>query len=520
MPPSVPLPFSPLVRRVSEALPGQEMYLVGGAVRDALLGKLSHDLDFTVPAGAIAAARRVANALGGAFYVLDEGFDTARVILKGSNGGTTTRDVLDFSSFRTLKTTGKQATSIEEDLRGRDFTINSMAYDPAAQAILDPTGGGKDLRAKIIRASSAGAIREDAVRILRAVRLAAALDFKIDPGTRDAMKAAAGLLPAISPERLRDELFKTLEARRPDASLRGLEMLGVFPYVMPELEAMKGVQQSEPHVADVWEHTLSVVQYLQHIIEALAPDYEADRNNDLFTGLLSLRLGRYRQQVAVHFAEQLNAERSMRGLLLLAALYHDVSKPATRSVEESGRVRFLGHERAGVEVVTQRGRALRLSNAEVERLRLIIGNHMRFHFHASRLEDEGREPSRKSIYRFFRDTGDAGVDLILLGLADLRGVRGHTLTQETWSAALDVARIFLENYFERPQEAVAPASVIDGNELMNELGLQPGPMIGELLAAIREAQATGDVTSREQALTFAKERANKESRGGTTPPSA
>ena len=492
---------------MSEALAGQEHYLVGGAVRDAVLGRLSYDLDFTVPADAIAAARKVADTLQAVFYVLDEGFDTARVIVKSSEGESTTRDVLDFSSFRMLKSTGRQAENIEADLRGRDFTINSMAYDPGARTILDPVGGAADLRARVIRASSSTAMQDDAVRILRAVRLAAALEFSIDPATRQAMKDAASALPGISPERKRDELFRTLEGRRPEASLRALEVLGVFPYLMPELEAMKGVQQSAPHIADVWEHTLSVVQSLEHIIDALAPEYDAEKNNDLFTGLLSLRLGRYREQFARHFGNRLNADRSIRGLLLLAALYHDVSKPATRSVEESGRIRFLGHERAGVDVVTRRARAFNLSNDEIDRLRLIIGNHMRFHFHATRWEDEAREPSRKSIYRFFRDTGEAGIDLILLGLADLRGVRGHTLTQETWAAALDVARVFLENYFEKPEVAVSPPRIVDGNEIIRELGLRPGPMIGRLLSAIQEAQATGQVASRAQALQFARERA-------------
>jgi poly(A) polymerase len=160
-------------------------------------------------------------------------------------------------------------------------------------------------------------------------------------------------------------------------------------------------------------------------------------------------------------------------------------------------------------VAEERGRAFNLSNDEVERIQLIVRNHMRFHFFTSRLEGEKKEPSRKAIYRFFRDTGAAGVDLVLLGLADLRGTQGPALTQATWTAALDVARILLENYWEKPQETVAPPRLLNGNELMAELGLEPGRIVGQLLEEIREGQATGKVETREQALRFAREQLRK-----------
>jgi hypothetical protein len=267
---------------------------------------------------------------------------------------------------------------------------------------------------------------------------------------------------------------------------------------------MKGVSQSTPHVDEVWEHTLRVMQYLDGIIATLAAGQTAEKNNDLFTGLLSLRLGRYREQFAAHFANPLNPDRSMRALLFFAALYHDVSKPSTRKVDETGRIRFLGHDVAGAEVALRRARSLNLSNDEARRISTIIAHHMRFHFHVSRLEGEGKQPSRKSIYRFFRDAGEAGVDLILLGLADLRGTRGHLLTQDTWSNGLDVARLFLENYWEKPEETVAPPRLVDGNEIMAEYKLKPGPAIGLLLDAIREAQAAGEISTREEAVEYGR----------------
>jgi tRNA nucleotidyltransferase/poly(A) polymerase len=490
----VPFSYSPLIDKVRDALPDQEMYLVGGAVRDMLLNRLSRDLDFAVPSNGIPLARRVANALKADFMALDNERDTGRAILTEADG---TRTFLDFATYR--------GNNLEEDLRARDFTINAIAFDLHAQTLIDPLNGASDLRAKAIRACSSTSLSDDPVRILRAVRQAAAFEFKIELETRRALKQAAGLLPRISPERQRDELFKMLEGPKPGASMRALEMLGVFPYLLPELVALKGVEQSAPHIHDVWEHTLSVLGHLERILVALAPAYNADHTNDLLTGLLTLRIGRFREQFAEHFAESLNTDRSVRAALFFAALYHDVQKPATKSIEESGRIRFFGHEVRGAEVVEERARSFNLSNDEVERIRAIVYHHMRFHFFTNRLESEKQEPSRKAIYRFFRDAGKAGVDLILLGLADLRGTQGSTLSQETWTAALDVARILLENYWERPQETVMPPRLVDGNELMSEFGLKPGRVIGQLLEAIREGQATGKVANREQALALARE---------------
>ena len=168
------------------------------------------------------------------------------------------------------------------------------------------------------------------------------------------MKQSADQLGRISPERLRDEIFKILKGPKPDACMRALEMLGVLPYLMPELVPMKGVEQSEPHVYDVWTHTLAVLDYLDQIISALRVGYDAEKTNDMFTGLLGLQLGRYREQIAKHFAESLNVDRSLRSLLFFAALYHDVSKPETKTVEESGRIRFFDHDVKGADVAAER----------------------------------------------------------------------------------------------------------------------------------------------------------------------
>ena len=497
----MPLPYaySPLVDKVHEILPNQEIYLVGGAVRDMMLNRLSHDLDFALPSNGISTARRIANVLKADFMALDEERDTGRVIVANADGE---RTFLDFATYR--------GGNLEEDLRARDLTINAIAYDLRANTILDPLNGASDLRTRILRACSPTSITDDPVRILRVIRQAAAFEFKIQLDTRKSMKQAARLLPNISPERKRDELFRILEGPRTAASIRALEMLGVFPHLMPELSAMKGVEQSSHHVYDVWEHTLKVLSYLEEILAALSTDPQ--KSNDPFNDLLTHHLGKYQGNFASHFAKSLNADRSVRAALFFAALYHDVEKPATKSVDTTGHIRFFDHDMKGAETASKRVQEFNLSNDEVERVKKIIKNHMRFHFFSNQMEDKKQGPSRKAIYRFFRDSGEAGVDLVLLGLADLRGTRGDTLPQETWTIALNIAEILLENYWEKREEAVAPPRLLNGNDLMRELNIEPGPIVGQLLEAIREEQAIGNIETREQAIEFAhKELKNLES---------
>jgi poly(A) polymerase len=493
MPLTTPFTFSPLLDKVRAALPDVELYLVGGAVRDAMLGRLSLDLDFAAPANGIRLARRVADVLKADVFPLDDERDTGRVIVTLADGS---REKLDFATYR--------GDSLEEDLHNRDFTVNALAVDLRTMSLLDPLGGAADLRAKKLRACSDTAISDDPIRILRGIRQAAAFGFHIDPSTRKAMKSAASLIERISPERVRDELFRILEGAQPASSIRALDMLGVLVHILPELSAMKGVKQPEPHIHEVWEHTLQVLSALDGILSALSVGYDPDATNDLFTGLLVLRLGRYREQYAEHFSRQLNTDRSVRGLLFLTTLYHDVAKPHTITKDENGRIRFWGHDERGAEMAAERARALSLSNDEIARMTAVIKNHMRIHFHTSRKNGEGKDPSRRAIYRFFKDSGEAGLDLILLTLADLRATHGNNLKQETWSAALDVCRIFLENYWEHPEEVVSPPRILDGNDVMCELGLAPGPRVGEVLETIREGQATGKVSTREDAIAFGK----------------
>jgi putative nucleotidyltransferase with HDIG domain len=204
--------------------------------------------------------------------------------------------------------------------------------------------------------------------------------------------------------------------------------------------------------------------------------------------------------VAAHLAVQVSGGRDRALLLKLAALLHDVGKPRTRSQGEDGRVHFYDHEPVGARMAAARMRALRFSRAEAERVRVMVAQHLR-PAHLARAE----RVTRRAVYRYFRATGRAGVEVVLLGLADHLATWGPNLEERRWARRLEVAELLLTHYFERREETVAPPPLLTGRDLMAELGLEAGPQIGRLLEALREAQAAGEVTTRDEALALARQ---------------
>ncbi|MCW5876985.1 MAG: CCA tRNA nucleotidyltransferase, partial [Anaerolineales bacterium] len=439
--------FPPLLGRVLAALPAdQPAWLVGGAVRDLLLGRAPHDFDFVLPGKAVPAARKVAGALGADFFVLDEARDAGRILLTQEDGR---RAVFDFVA--------QQGESLAADLAARDLTVNAIALDLRhPETLIDPLGGAADLAAKTLRACRPDSLASDPVRVLRTLRLAAQLGMQIEPETRAQLRAAAPGLAGVSAERLRDELFRLLETPKLATSLRALERLGALAPVLPELSPMQGVAQSPPHTYDVWEHTLRVLDRLEQVFGLLDEDYPAEGAGDLHGGLVVLHLGRFRGQLSQLLARELSPGRGRRALLALAALYHDSGKSGTRSEEADGRIRFLGHEAESARLIAGRAAALRLSNAECEYLECVAGQHMRPYA----LTLTGEPPSRRAIYRYFRAAGEAGVDICLLSLADFMGKYNVDIPQAELSTHLETLRALLESYYEKNAEVVAPPPLL------------------------------------------------------------
>ncbi len=445
-----------------------DAYLVGGLVRDQLLARaVKRDIDLAIDGDASELARAFADTHDGAFYLMDAEHDVARVILRDT--------YIDFAALR---------GDVRSDLATRDFSINAMARQIGSDELIDPFHGQRDLREKQIRAVSSTVFHDDPVRLLRALRLIGELGFTLEPRTEDLMRGDAPLMAYASMERARDELCKILSLDKPVALLRQADDLGILGALVPELNVLKNVTQSPPHVYDVFEHTLHV---LEELVQVQARGYTDVVNGD------------FASELQTHFAQIVSADHTRGTMLRLAALLHDVAKPETRSVDNTGNIHFYDHEPRGAETSSAILRRLRFSNDEIDLVMRTVANHLR-----PLLLTREATVTNRATYRFFRDAGDAGVDVCVLALADQRGKTAPQIDRAVDTQVRAVLTVLLDRYFRAPDKVVAPPALVDGRALMSELRIDAGPRVGELLEAIREAQAEGEVSTREDALAFVR----------------
>ena len=438
---------------------GQSSWLVGGALRDHFLRETHPDLDFAVQAGSIGLARQVADSLGAAFFVLDHERQAARVILPGS---------------KTLDFVGLQGASIQEDLRLRDFTINALAIDlNRPENLIDDLGGLQDLKDGRLRACSTESMLADPVRSIRGVRLAARLQFQLEPSTRSQIRAAASDLVSVSPERIRDELVKLLDPGTAATAARLMSRLGILPHVLPELAVL---QTGAP---ERWEHSLQLATRISELLGALATSFEQEHTSNLTLAEASLRLGRFRKELGRHLEQKLRGGRTVSQILMLAALNYDLNRNAEVS---SG---------AGLHY---RLKSLRFSVNEAERARQLVRGE-------ARIADLEADASPLSIHRYFRTMGSAGVELVLLYLGRAK-VLGPT--QSAWKQKIEIARLVFEAWFEQRDRIVEPTPLVRGDDLASELGIEHGPQIGELLRRISETQVSGAVSTRAEAIALGR----------------
>jgi poly(A) polymerase len=497
-----------------------DAWLVGGCVRDWLLHRDMKDLDLIVPLGAIPLARAVADAFGGSFFVLDHERDVARVIVRDTEGRTLEVDVA-----------GLRAKQLVSDLGLRDFTVNAMALHidhtsfpmdglPAGCGIIaeviDPFGGCSDLTQELIRAVTEGAFLDDPLRMLRAVRQAAELGFRIEDATYNLIRRDAPLLTTVASERVRDELIRILAL--PSGGwwhyLRILQDLGLLGPVLPEASALVGVAQSPPHFQDVFDHTRSVLAYLEGLYSLIWPAagwrIPQPMSGDLLPILdaaawsdLAEVIEPYQSELQTHMLEPVSAGRSRRDCLPWAALAHDWGKPATRSVDDtssassSGKIRFLQHADRGTALVKDRLRDLHMSADEVGHIARLVRLHMRPGYLS-----HDYPPSRRAVYRFFREASGTGPDCVLLSLADYAAIQAGNHPLEPWARRLGTADVLFEAYFRGRAERVDPPLLLDGRQVMSTFKLAPGPLVGLLLEGLREAQAAGEITNPEEALVW------------------
>jgi poly(A) polymerase len=392
----------------------------------------------------------------------------------------------------------RQGPDLESDLRARDFTSNAIAIDLRSPSdLIDPLRGAADLHAKRLRACSPQSVRDDPVRVLRALRQASQFGLQIEPETRNQIRDAAEYLNESSAERRRDEIMKILEGSKPGTTLQAMEIIGINDYVFPDLIGLRDLPQPAPFVHTAWTHSLNTVRRLNQLLDMLGEGGKDPENRNSFVmGLSAFRLGRYRPQFRAHLAEHLVPERSWRSGLFLAALWANAGKAHMHRPDLPEPMQYSGHEKEGAPLAAAFARSLKLSAHEVQRIRnLIVHQHRPEH-----LLSAGETPSPLAIYRFFSKDGPVAVDVLLLNLATTWATYDSGLPQNHWLDLLELHRTLYEAYWEHYETAIDPARLIDGRDLMKSFSLTPGPLIGDLLELVREGQITGAINDQETAL--------------------
>ncbi len=459
------------VRVAREALAGRRAWIVGGAVRDALLGRAIVDVDLAVEGSPEEAARAIAKVGRGPFFQLSEEFGAWRAM-----GPAADRWVADASPL--------QGATIEEDLTRRDFAINAMAVPlepekaPEA-ALIDPLGGAADIESRTLRVLP-GAYEADALRPLRMVRLATELGFAPDAETEEATRAAAERVPRASGERVFAELRRLLVAPGVVAGVDLADRTGVLAAVLPELTDLHGVEQSRYHHLDVYGHTLEVLEHQVAI--------EADPAQ-VFGPELGARVA---AELSEPVGDELNAWQALR----LVALLHDIAKPRTRGELPDGRVTFMGHHEVGVEMIDAICARLRTS----ERLRTFLGAVTRFHLILGFLVHE-RPLSRALVYRYLKTCQPVELEVTVHTCADRLATRGAN-ADDAIAVHLELARELAAEALE--WRARPPHPPVRGDDLARELDIPPGPELGKLLARLEEAAFAGEAPTREEALALAR----------------
>ncbi|MDQ6820264.1 MAG: HD domain-containing protein [Actinomycetota bacterium] len=445
-------------------------WLVGGAVRDKLLGRPTSDYDVTVAGDPRALARSLARATHSHVFKLSEGFGAWRVVARDRSWQV---DVVALAGG-----------TVESDLANRDLTINAIAEPLGGGERIDPFGGVADLREHRLRMVSPQAFARDPLRCVRVARLACELDFEPERESVLVAKASAPALAGVAPERIFAELKRIIVSDRAPEGLELLDELGITDVVLPELSALRGVEQNAYHHLDVHGHTRAVLGELIRIERA--PERWFGKHGPGLHEVLTEPL-----------AEELTRGQALR----FGALLHDIAKPQTRRVGEEGGVRFIGHDEAGAEMAGSILSRLRASQRLTDYVAALTRHHLRLGFLVHEMP-----LGRREVYRYLRCCEPVEVEVTVLSVADRLATRGRR-SEKAITEHLELARELLGEAL--AWRARRPRPPLRGDELVRALSLAPGPQVGRILEALEEESFAGVVTSREDAIERARQLVNE-----------
>jgi len=449
-------------------------YIVGGSVRDLLLELSPNDYDIAVLGNPEQFAKNIASKISG------------RIVRMGKPGSASGGIIRVVSGDKIFDISSINDASIEEDLNKRDFTINAIAYSLSSGRIIDPLGGIQDLVEKKIRMVSKQAFIKDPIRMIRAYRICASLNFNINPQTVSAIKRDAKLIKNSAGERIRTELFKILQSYKAYYYLSQMADVGLLREIFPELDALKGCMQNRYHSYDVFEHTMKAFCCLEKIL------------ND------------YSEYIPKIYNQNIKQLSKNKGYLLkLAILLHDIGKPAALSINSQGNIHFYGHGKKGADIANKISKRLKLSTNERYYIDFIVRNHIRplFLF----ISHQKKVLTKKGITRFFIKCGDNVPALLLHTIADVQGKGDKEDVRPVYvqrtgrdTAFIEFAKAMLHDFFSDFMPGIIKPPLITGYDLIHEFGLTPSPLFKKILKIVQEERLSDKINTRQEALRLAK----------------
>jgi poly(A) polymerase len=463
-----------LIKKINNLSKDFDVYAVGGFSRDLLLKRRLNDIDLIVSRNALKYSKKIANAFKSKLIPLNGATSkTYRIMLKD--------DIIaniDISLFN-----GK---TIEHDLQNRDFTVNATAFNLKnfenfkKHIIFSDRNALRDLKSKTVNIVSAESFKTDPLRMLRAFRFAAELDFKISKKTFEQIRKNAKLILKSAPERIKTEFFRVLSVKNSAALIKDMDNCGLLSEIFPEIKKMKKSRREYYyHPRGLFQHSFETMESSENILNNLKkyfPENYADMQKHFDDNTI--------------FSERI----TRKSLLKFAALFHDNAKPETAEFK-NGKMRFLGHEELGAEKVKEILFSLKSGKNDIETAVFLVNNHMR----PSTLT-RNNIVTKKAALKFFRDIGDKTPDLLALSMSDWHSYKKiKTFSPKELKFQEKSVRELMRYYYELKNAKPMP-KIIDGNTIMERFNLKPGPWIGELLNFSTGAQLEGKIFNTEEAL--------------------
>ena len=439
-------------------------YIIGGSIRDLLLNRIPSDYDIAVMENPKKSAEKIAKNISG--HLVEMGKPGQMIFRVISNN-----NIIDITSLN--------GSSIEDDLKKRDFTINAMAYDVSSAEIIDCLGGLGDLADKKVRMVSSDVFKKDPIRLIRAYRIAACLDFQIELQTTTVISAYAKLIQNSAGERLWGEIFKLLGTSKSYQYLSQMDDAGLLTAIFPDLDRLKECPQNSHHMYDVFEHTMRAYSHIETILNDTAKILPKD--------------------IRIQIQQYLDEEKTV--LLKYAILLHDIGKPWAKTIDSKGKIHFYGHPQKSADLAQKISQKLKFSNREKEFADFIIRNHLNPLFLFTALQK--KTLTHKGVTRFFKKCGDNTPALLLHAIADIMA-KGDTPNQ-THKAFIGFVKEMIHHFFHSFKPKITEPPLITGRDLIQEFGLIPSPEFKKILNIVQEEILTNKIKSRSEALAWVRD---------------